>query len=91
VATRWSEGGEDAHAKLARECRLAYQEQCKWGFGVHLGIREQAQFFELIWREQVGLVDDEHDARSTLVFFGGQQALHMSYQCSWKPRGTALF
>ena len=40
--------------------------------GVHVGVGEQAEFFELVGGEEVGFVDDEHDSPSSFGDLGGE-------------------
>jgi len=63
VAIALIERGEDTQLQLTRERRLTDEEQCEQAPGIHLGIRQQPQLFELIGCQQVGLVDYDHDAR----------------------------
>jgi hypothetical protein len=72
--------GEHAEPQLAGERRLADEQQRERALRIHLGVGQQAQLLELIGCEQVRLVDDEHDATTAFVFFGGQQGLGLRDQ-----------
>ena len=41
--------------------------------GVHVGVSQQAEFFELVGGEEVGFVDDHDDVFASFVVFGGEQ------------------
>ena len=41
--------------------------------GVHVGVGQQAELFELVAGEEVGFVEDEDDGAAAFVFFGGEQ------------------
>ena len=65
------EGGEDPHAELPGEGGLPDEEPGERGGGVHVGVRQQSELFELFGGEQVGFVDDDH---GTPVAFGSSLA-----------------
>lgn len=50
--------------------------------GVHVGVGEQPELFELGGVEKVGFVDDDHDPSSAFVFFGGDRVGGL-----WDERG----
>jgi hypothetical protein len=52
---------------------LADEHERERGGGVHVGGGEQPEFFELVGGEQVGFVDDEHDAPASFGDFGGER------------------
>ena len=66
------EGGEGAEAEALAEGGLADQDEGEGGGGVHLGVGEQSELFELVGVEEVGFVDDEHDPSSPFGDFGGE-------------------
>jgi hypothetical protein len=43
--------------------------------GVHFSTHQQAELFQLLGIEEVRLVDEEDDAPTAFVLFGGQQIL----------------
>jgi hypothetical protein len=52
---------------------LADEETRERGVGVHVRVGEQAELFELVGGEEVGFVDDDHDAFAAFVLFGGER------------------
>lgn len=74
---RWSSAAKTPLAEPRCQGRLA-DEQTGVGRGaVHLGVRQQSQLLELLGREQVGLVDQEHHLSVPLGLLGGEQVRHL--------------
>jgi hypothetical protein len=67
------EGGEVALLQTSAEGGLAEQDQPERAAGVHVGVGQQPQLFELLDGEQVGFVDDEHDGLAAFAGLGGEQ------------------
>ena len=58
--------------------------------GVHVGVGQQAEFFELVGGEEVGFVDDHDDSFASFVFFGSEQVNGLGDQvCLVEPGHTA--
>ena len=60
-------------AQLAAQRRLAEQQAGERRARVHLGVGQHPQLFELLDRQQVRLVEDEHDGLAALGGLGGEQ------------------
>ena len=62
---------------------------CEGAVGVHVGVGEQPQLFELVGSEQVGLVEHDHDVAAAFVFLGGEQFAGLRDQaCFVEARGA---
>ena len=66
------EGGKGTETDAPTKCRLADEQACERGAAVELGIGQEAQAFELLGIEQVGLIQDDHHLASPFVLFGGE-------------------
>ena len=67
------ESGEDALAQPATQGRLTEQQTGERRPGVHLGVRQHPQLFELLGREQMRFVQDDDHGLATLGSLGGEQ------------------
>src|SRR5579859_8004416 len=74
------EGGEDAEAELVIEGGLTDEDASEGALGIHVGVGEQAQLFELVGLEEVGLVDDEDDAAVAFSLFGLEHLLSLGHE-----------
>ena len=73
VTMRWSKAAKVPRRSWRLKRGLADQDAGEGRGGVHLGVGQQAQLFELGRVEQVGLVDDDHHPAVALGLFGGEQ------------------
>ncbi len=74
------EGGEHAHAQLPVQRGLPGQDGGERGCRVHLRVRQEPQFFKLVWLQEVRFVDDDHDAAVPLGGLGGEQVAGLGHQ-----------
>ena len=59
IGQEWLEGGEHALSELATQRRLTKQQARERCAGVHLGVRQHPQLFELLDRQKMRLVQDD--------------------------------
>ena len=65
---------------MTRQRGLADQQHRACCGGVHLGIGQETDGFELIWAEKMGFVNHQDDPSPAFVFFSGEQALGLGDQ-----------
>jgi hypothetical protein len=59
---------------------LPGQDPGERGSGIHLGIGEEPQFFELVGLQEMSLVDDHYDLAVALCGLGGEQVGGLGHQ-----------
>src|SRR5258707_3483981 len=83
------ERGEDAHAQLPVQRGLPGQDGGERGCRVHLRVRQEPQFFKLVWLQEVRFVDlSRYRDRSTYAEQGTMPMVAAG--CASKPCWSAL-
>ena len=75
---RWVERLVHGHGQAAAQLGQAHQQQAQPVLGVHGVVGEQAQVFEHVVAQVLGLVDDEHGVDAWPPGSGGETSAWMA-------------
>ena len=79
--------GEHAQPQLPVEGGLSAEERGERRRGIHVGVRQLPEVFELRGVEEAGLVDDDHDAAVPFGGRGGQQVTGLAHHLGLEVAG----